>query len=207
VAELFRQQKGKRRKTEMERQSDNARHLALPATGTFPPPLPRSATPSAGEDYRRLRAAHWVRAMGPANDNQRQEIDRLGVGSRHSFEEAWNNAGLYPACRLPRFMTAIAPGTEFLGFRIHRSATASKGSFVGAFDAVENQIVETMDAPKVEAALGEHAAVLEDSLNGMTARQIASERGWGDDKSAEQRAVRAQDRALAALSQVQKRAA
>jgi len=78
VAELFRQQKGKRRKTEQARQDDNARHLSLPATGHFPEPLPRSTTPSSGEDFRRLRAAHWVQAMGPTNDNS-QEIDRLGV--------------------------------------------------------------------------------------------------------------------------------
>lgn len=204
VAELFRQVKGSRRKTEEERQGDNARHLSLPATGGFPEPLPRSTTPSAGEDFRRLRAAHWVQAMMPANDNRRREIDRLGVGGLVSFARARANVGLPPARPCP---TAIARGAEFLGFRIHRSATASKGSFVGAFDAVESQIVSTMDAPKIEGRLGEHAAVLEDSLQGMTARQIAEKRGWGEDKSAEQRAVRAQDRALAALAEVQKRAA
>jgi hypothetical protein len=151
-----------------------------------------------------MRHATMCIAMVPANQNQRCEIDRLGVGGAVPFARARANAGLPPANRCP---TGIARGVEFLGFRQHRSATASKGSFVGAFDAVENQIVETMDAPKVEAALGEHAAVLGDSLDGMTARQIAEKRGWGDDKSAEQRAVRAQDRALAALAEVQKRAA
>ena len=104
-------------------------------------------------------------------------------------------------------MTAIAPGTEFLGFRIHQSATASKGSFVGAFDAVESQIVATMDAPKVEAALGMHAAVLEESLNGMTAREIAAKRGWGDTKPAERKAVAAQDAALDALAEVERKLA
>jgi hypothetical protein len=206
AGELFRQVKGERRKTEQARQDDNARHLAIPATGSFPEPLPRSTVPSSGEDFRRLRAAHWVAAMGPANDNSR-EIDRLGVGSRHSFDEAWSNAGMYPACRVPRFMTGIARGAEFLGFRIHRSATASKGSFVGAFDAVEMQIVSTMDSPQIEAGLGEHAAVLEDSLNGMTARQIAAKRGWGDTKQAERRAVAAQDAALERLAEVEQKLA
>jgi hypothetical protein len=204
VAELFRQPKGERRKTEQERQDDNARHLSLPATGSFPEPIQRSAVPSEGEDFRRLRAAHWVAAMGPANSNQRQEIDRLGVGGLVPFARARANVGLPPAWPAP---TAIAPGAEFLGFRIHRSATASKGSFVGAFDAVETQIVETMDAPKVEDALGEHGQVLDMSIEGATARQIAAEMGFGSTKQAERRAVAAQDAALAALAGVEEKLA
>jgi hypothetical protein len=203
AGELFRQVKGERRKSEQERQGNNARHLALPATGAFPEPCQRSTVPSAGEDYRRLRAAHWVRAMGPANDNS-QEIDRLGVGGLVPFARARANVGLPPANPCP---TGIASGTEFLGFRIHRSATASKGSFVGAPDAVESQIVATMDAPKVEAALGGHAAILEDSLNGLTAREIAVKRGWGGTKQAERKVVAMQDAALAALAEVEEKMA
>jgi hypothetical protein len=202
AAELFRQPKGKRRKSEQERKDDNARHLSLRGSGGFPEPIQRSTVPSVGEDFRRLRAAHWVMAMGPANDNARVNIDRAGVGGQRTFEDAWRNAGLPPACRVPRFMTAIAPGAEFLGFRQHRNATASKGSFVGARDAVESQIVAAMDQPRVDAALGEHGKILDMSIAGMTARQIAAELGWGAGRQGERKAVAAQDAALAALGKM-----
>jgi hypothetical protein len=99
VAELTRQPKGKRRKSEEERQEEASRHLSLPATGSFTEPARRSAMQSEGADYWRLRAAYWVQTFGAANDNRR-EIDRLGLGSRASFDQAWKNAGLYPASRL-----------------------------------------------------------------------------------------------------------
>jgi hypothetical protein len=181
TAELFRQPKGRRRKSEAERQDDNARHLSIRGSGAFPEKFQRCTVPSYGEDFRRLRAAFWVQAMGVANDNRR-DIDRIGVGGRHSFDEAWNNAGLYPACRIPRHITVIAKGAEFLAFRVHSNPTAAKGSFVGAPDAVERQIVETIDAPRIDAALGEHAKLLDLSIAGMTAREIARELGWGETK-------------------------
>ncbi len=144
VAELFRQPKGKRRKSEEERHDDNARHMALRGSGGFPERMQRSATPSAGEDYRRLRAAHWVQAMGPANDNRRV-LDRRKIGAGVRFEDAWKNAGLYPACRLPRFMTAIAPGAEFLAFRVHSNPRATQGSFVGPASGPERAEVRRPD--------------------------------------------------------------
>jgi hypothetical protein len=203
TAELFRQAKGKRRKSEAERRDDNQRHLAIRGSGGFPERMQRSTTPSEGEDFRRLRAAFWARAMGVANDNARVDIDRAGVGGRHSFDEAWRNAGLYPACRISRHITVIAKGAEFMAFRVHSNPTAAKGSFVGAPDAVERQIVETIDAPRTDAALGEHAKVLDMSIAGMTAREIARELGWGETKQAERKAVAAQDAALAALAEVE----
>lgn len=207
AAELFRQPKGSRRKTDEERRADNERHLAIPATGCF---LERSSyieRGSVGEDYRRERAAHWAQALCACNDDRRQEVDRMGLGGRHTFEEAWSSAGLYPACRLPQHRTAMACGAEFLAYRVHSNPTAAKGSFVGATDAVEWQIVETIDAPRIDAALGDHAHVLDMSIAGMTAREIAVGLGWGDGKGGERRAVKAQDAALAALANVEKLAA
>ncbi|MCK1279473.1 hypothetical protein IVB46_30055 [Bradyrhizobium sp. 61] len=64
-----------------------------------------------------------------------------------------------------------------------------------------------MDAPAVARKLGEHAAVLNEALDGLTARQMAAKRGWGDSKAAEQRAIRAQDRAIEALAAAQNLAA
>lgn len=57
-----------------------------------------------------------------------------------------------------------------------------------------------MDAPRVQASLGEHFAVLEASLEGLTARQIADTKGWGRGKAGERKAVAAQDNALEALA-------
>ena len=203
-AELFRQPKGARRTTEMARRGANGRHLALPSTGRFSEPLPRGAVPSSGEDFLRLRVAYWVRAMGPANENRRREIDHLGVGGTVPFDRARANAGLPPAEPCP---TGIARGAEFLGLRIHRNAAAAKGSFVGAPDAVENAIIAKMDMPRIKAALGEHADVIEDSLDGLTARELAAKRGWGSTKQAERKAVVAQDEALVALARVEERMA
>jgi hypothetical protein len=148
-----------------------------------------------------------LQTMTACNDNRRAEIDRLGVGGRHSFDVAWSNAGLYPACRIPRYITVIAKGAEFLAFRVHSNPTAAKGSFVGAPDAAERQIVETIDAPRIDAALGEHARVLDLSIAGMTAREIATQLGLGTAKQGERKAVAAQDAALLALAGLEEKIA
>lgn len=206
TAELFRQPKGKRRKSEAERQDDNARHLSIRGSSGFPEQMQRSAVPSYGEDFRRLRAAHWVQAMGVANDNRR-DIDRIGVGGRHNFDEAWRNAGLYPACRILRHITVIAKGAEFMAFRVHSNPRAMQGGVEGGHDLVERQIIATIDAPRTDAALGEHARVLDLSIAGMTAREIARQLGWGETKRGERKAVAAQDAALMVLAGLEEKMA
>jgi hypothetical protein len=104
-------------------------------------------------------------------------------------------------------VTGIARGATFLAGTFRANKLATPGSFVGASDAVENALVTAIDAPKNEAALGVHAAVLNDSLDGVSARDLAAKRGCGETKSAEQRAVRAQDRALDALAETYRKAA
>jgi hypothetical protein len=202
-AELFRQPKGRRCKSEQDHQDDNARHLSIPATGAFPERSGYVERNSDGADYWRLRHALLLQTLTACNDNRRQDIDRIGVGSGASFDEAWANAGMYPACRIPRYITVIAKGAEFMAYRVHSNPRAAKGSFVGPPDAGERQIVETIDAPRVDAALGVHAQVLDMSIAGLTAREIAAKLGWGDTKAAERRAVAAQDAALAALADVE----
>jgi hypothetical protein len=206
AGELFRQPKGKRRQSDEERQDDNLRHLAIRGCGRFPEPYQRSTTPSEGEDFRRLRAAHWLHAMGAANDN-RIDIDRAGVGTGIVFDDAWRNAGLYPACRIPRHVTVIARGAEFLAYRIHSNPRAMQGGVEGGHDLVERQVIETIDAPRIDVALGEHGRVLDLSIAGMTAREIATEIGWGDTKQAERKAVAAQDAALHALAVLEEKMA
>lgn len=207
TAELFRQPKGKRRKTEQERQDDNARHLAIRGSGSFPERSSYVERGSEGGDYHRQRAARWAQTIAACNDNRRQGIDRMGLGGRHNFEGAWSNAGLYPACRIPRYRVAIAPGAEFLGYRQHSNPRALHGGVEGGHDLVERQIVETIDAPRMDAALGEHGKVLDLSIAGKTAREIAATMGWGDGKAAERRAVKAQDSALAVLAAMEKKLA
>lgn len=143
-----------------------------------------------------------MQAMGVANDNASTSIDRMGVRGRHSFDEAWSNAGLYPACRIPRHVTAIAKGTEFMAYRVHSNPRTMQGGAEGGHDLVERQIVETIDVPRVEAALDAHATVLEMSTAGMTAREISRELGLGDAKQGERKAVAAQDLALEKLAEV-----
>jgi hypothetical protein len=207
VAELTRQPKGKRRKSEGERQEEASRHLSLRGSGRFPESLPYAARASDGADYWRLRHAAMLRAMNAGNDNRRQEIDRLGVGSRTSFDEAWVNAGLPPASRLPAYVTGIARGAEFLAFSVHSNPRAMPGGVEGGHDLVERQLVETIDQPKIDAALGDHTRILDPSAAGMTARQIAVELGLGDTKAAERKVVALQDQALAALASVDEKMA
>jgi hypothetical protein len=201
VAELTRQPKGRRRKSEEERQEDAAGHLSLPATGSFSEPVKRSTTQSEGRDYWRFRHAFMLRAMTAGNDNRREEIDRLGA----SFDQAWKNAGLPPASRLPAHVTGIARGAEFLAFAVH--STKSMDGFEGAHDADERQMIETIDQPEIDAALGEHTRILDLSAAGLTARKIAVELGLGDTKAAERRVVGLQDAALARLAEVEERLA
>jgi hypothetical protein len=205
VAELTRQPKGRRRKSEEEVAQDNERHLSLRGSGGFSEPVKRSTTQSEGRDYWRFRHAFMLRAMNAGNDNRREEIDRLGVGSRASFDQAWTSAGLSPASRLPAYVTGIARGAEFMAFAVH--STKSLDGFEGAHDADERQIIETIDQPKVDAALGKHVRILDLSAAGMTARQIAVELGLGDTKAAERKVVALQDQALAALAAVDEKMA
>lgn len=204
ATELHRQQKGARRKTDEEREADNQRHLSIRGSGKFPEASTYRERGSEGADYQRLRAAHWAQTLCACNDNRRVEIDRAGLGSRATFAEARSNAGLSHAERCP---TGIAPGAEFMGYRQHRSATATKGSFEGPACGPEDALIACLDAPAVRAALGEHLAVLEASLDGATARQIAAANAWGDGKTGERRAVRAQDNALAVLAAMEKKLA
>jgi hypothetical protein len=55
--------------------------------------------------------------------------------------------------------------------------------------------------------LGNHAKVLDLSIAGLTAREIAAKLGWGDTKQAERRAVAAQDAALQALAGLEEKLA
>ncbi|UPJ54690.1 hypothetical protein IVB30_19675 [Bradyrhizobium sp. 200] len=202
--EGYRQSKGARRKSLAELAEESAQILSLRGSGGFPDLSVRSAGPSAGEDFRRLRAAHWVTAMGVDNANARRGMDSLGIGARARFEAARRAVGLPPA---DRGSTVVARGAAFLAGKTRRNKLATPGSFVGPACGPENVMIASLDAPKLEASLGEHAAVLNEALDGLTARQMADKRGWGTGKAAEQRAVRAQDRALAALAEAQKQAA
>ncbi|MBR0863194.1 hypothetical protein ACVIWV_000022 [Bradyrhizobium diazoefficiens] len=204
AAELFRQVKGGRRKSDEEREADNQRHLSIIGSGGFPVASTYRERGSEGEDYRRMRGAHWAQSLCACNDNRRVEIDRAGLGSRATFAAARSNAGLAPAERCP---TGIARGTEFMGYRQHRNVTATPGSFVGPASGPEDALIAALDAPKIRANLGEHFPVLEDSLDGLTAREIAAANGWGNGKAEERRAVKAQDLALAAVASLEKKLA
>jgi hypothetical protein len=202
--EGYRQSKGTRRKSLKALAQDSARHLSLHGVGGFPEVAQYRARHSEGEAYWRIRHATMCHSIVGENEPARREIDQLGIGAAVPFAAARANVGLPPAERCPK---AVARGARFLAGGVSSNETASQGSFVGAPDAAENAMISKIDAPSAEAALGQHTAVLQDSLDGLSAREIAAKRGWGDGKGAEQRAVRAQDRALAALIEVTRKAA
>ncbi|MGY3409519.1 hypothetical protein ACVWZV_005632 [Bradyrhizobium sp. GM5.1] len=183
---------------------ESAQHLSLRGSGGFPERSSYAERGSGGADAWRMRHARMCELIAGPYNGRRLELDRLGVGARASFQAARSAVGLAPAERAP---TVVARGAVFLAGKTRRNVLATEGSFVGAPDAAENAFVATMDAPAVARQLGEHAAVLNDAMDGLTARQIAAKRGWGNGKAAEQRAVRAQDKALEALAEAQKQAA
>jgi hypothetical protein len=82
-----------------------------------------------------------------------------------------------------------------------------QGGVEGVHDLVERQIIATIDAPRTDAALGEHARVLDLSIAGMTAREIARQLGWGETKRGERKAVAAQDAALMVLAGLEEKMA
>ena len=202
--EGYRQSKGSRRKSLKVLSEASADHLALRGSGAFPERSRYRENNSGGADYWRTRHAVTMTAMVGQNQEARVEMDRRGLGSLAPFAQARSNAGLPPAERGP---TVVARGAGFLAGTVAKNELATEGSFVGAPDAFENAMVAKIDAPRIETALGGHAEVLRDSLDGMTARELAAQRGWGNSKGAEERAVRAQDRALTALAQVQRKMA
>jgi hypothetical protein len=204
IVELRRQVKGARRKTENERSKEANRHLQARSTGNLPSLALYAASKSDGEAYWRMRHATMCHAMLAANDSKRIETVRLGVDGQVLFHMARENACLAEA---PRGPTVVARGAEFVAGRIGANAGAAKGGVWGGHSAVEDRIIAAIDAPRVKASLGANADVLEDSLDGLTAKQIASKRGWGDGKAAERRAVAAQDAALEALADVEQKLA
>ncbi|MGM4954353.1 hypothetical protein ACT4MK_03230 [Bradyrhizobium barranii] len=66
-------------------------------------------------------------------------------------------------------------------------------------------LIAGLDAPNMRAGLGEHFHVLEESLDGLTARGIAAANGWGDRKAGEPKAVATEDLALAASAALEKK--
>ncbi|MET4251967.1 hypothetical protein [Bradyrhizobium sp. 61] len=202
--EGYRQSKGARRKSQIELAEESAQHLSLRGSGGFPERSSYVERGSGGDDAWRMRHARMCDLIAGLYNGRRSEIDRLGIGARASFEAARSAVGMDPAERGP---TVVARGAVFLAGKTRRNVLAAEGSFVGAPDAAENAIVAAMDAPAVARKLGEHAAVLNEALDGLTARQMAAKRGWGDSKAAEQRAIRAQDRAIEALAAAQNLAA
>jgi len=127
----YRHEHGKRRRSEADKQEDAARCLSLPATGQ----LPSTTFKATGR---------------PCSYNVL--LHRLGVSGFYNFDEAWANAGLYPACRVPRHMVGIARGVQFMAGRVRRNACAS-GSFVGPASGPEHALIAGLDLPRVAAAL------------------------------------------------------
>jgi hypothetical protein len=179
AGEQYRQPLGKRPKSDSELREDAGRYLALPAAYAL----------NTGQNAQRA-------PYRPANDNGAL-LHNLRISGAYTFAQAWVNAGLYPACRVPMFMVGIARGCTFMGGRTRRNATAAEGSFVGPACGPEDAWIAAIDGPRIAAELGEHAEVLQQSLSGTTARELG-----GGTKAGERRAVKAQDAALAALARL-----
>jgi hypothetical protein len=183
--------RGARAEPESDRREDGERHLRIRATGSLPPAT-RYEGCQHGDVYWRMRHAAMCGNMCAVNDNAWVLI-QLGLDGRHTFAQARANAGLAPATRCG---AAVAKGAEFVGGKID----ANKGSNRSmAVNRVEDRVIYDIDARRRDKALGAHAQVLQASLLGLTAGDIAASNGWGTTKAAERKAVAAQDAALLAL--------
>jgi len=118
TAEKYRQSKGGRRQAKARRSDSNSRHLAVPATGRFPEHSRYVERGSQGEDFRRHRAAYWVKSM-PLWAPTTGPVVRL------------------EAC--------CATGAGFMGQRVHGSASASRAGCYGVPGAVEDAMIALID--------------------------------------------------------------
>lgn len=118
TAGKYRQNKGSRRQAKAKQTDLNSRHLDLPATGAFPDRSTYRERGSHGEDFRRQRAAYWVKSM-PLWTPIPGPVERLE-----------------PGC-------AIDAG--FMGQRVHGSASAARAGCYGDPGAVEDRLIDSID--------------------------------------------------------------
>ena len=187
--------KGGRRKTARELSAKSSEHaewfLSLRGTGKMPPAwVPDTRYPSACRVLARFRAASGGYVVP---SRLRDLLARHGIDGERTLEQC---AEANPQARVTRGKTVIANGAGFISGRTESNEGASRGSSVGAPDAAEVAMITAMDAG---SAFKRMADVLEMAVTGMTMREIAVAKNWGNTKQAERKAVVEVDAAIAEL--------
>lgn len=189
----YKKPKGSRRKTSRALAADNNAHgswlMSLSCTGRMPPAwVPDTRYPSACHVLTRLTAA----AVGYVVPSKlRDLLASHGVDGTRTLEQC---ADANPQANVTRCKPGMAWKVDFLCGKPDANAMATEGSFVGAPDAAEMAMIAAIDA-------NGHAVpdVLDMALAGMTMREIAAAKNWGNTKQAERKAVLEVDAAIAEL--------
>lgn len=191
----YRHAKGGRRKTGKDLSSDDTSHanwiMSLRGTGTMPPAwVSDTRYQSVCGMFLRLAAAVVGFVMPSKN---REFLASYGVDGTRSLEQC---AESNPQAAVKRCRPGMAYKVEFLCGKPDSGGTATEGSFVGAPDAAEMTMIAAIDA---DGSYEKMPIVLEMALLGMTMKEIAKARNWGDTKQAERKAVLEVDAAIAEL--------
>lgn len=197
----YRHAKGGRRKTARELSAKSSEHaewfLSLSGIGKMPPAwVPDTRYPSTCHVMTRLTAA----AVGYVVPSKlRDLLASHGVDGTRTLEQC---ADANPQANVTRCKPGMAWKVDFLCGKPDANAMAAEGSFVGAPDAAETAMIAAIDA-------NGHAVpdVLDMALAGMTMREIAAAKGRKPTKGGEEWAVRAVDRAITDLKNMQRDAA
>jgi hypothetical protein len=191
----YRHAKGGRRKTARELSAKSSEHaewfLSLRGTGKMPPAWVQDTRyPSACRVLARFAAADLGYVVP---SKLRDMLAGHGVDGTRTLQQC---AEANPQATVTRGKTVIANGAGFLSGRTESNEGASQGSFVGAPDAAEMSMIAVIDAARASDRM---ADVLDMALAGMTMREIAAAKNWGNTKQAERKAVVEVDAAIAEL--------
>jgi hypothetical protein len=189
----YKKPKGSRRKTSKALAAGNNAHgtwlMSLRGIGKMPPAwVPDTRYPSACHVLVRLTAA----AVGYVVPSKlRDLLASHGVDGTRTLEQC---AEANPQANVTLCKPGMAWKVDFLCGKPDANAMATEGSFVGAPDAAEMSMIAAIDA-------NGHAVpdVLDMALAGMTMREIATAKNWGNTKQAERKAVLEVDAAIAEL--------
>lgn len=191
----YKKPKGSRRKTSRALAADNNAHgswlLSLRGAGRLPPAwVPDTRHQSVCRVLSRLTAA----AVGYVTPSRlRGLLARHGVDGTRTLEQCRESN---PSATMTRCKPGIAWKVDFLCGKPDTNAMAAEGSFVGAPDAAEMTLIAAIDAGDTKERM---ADVLDMALAGMTMREIAVAKEWGNTKQAERKAVVEVDAAIAEL--------
>ncbi len=195
--ERYRKPKGGRRRTSISLSKKNAEHarwfMTLRGIGSLPAAwVPDTRYPSFGAVFGLLKTTYdaMVR-VGPKSENR----DLLKWLEVHGSQTLAQSIEANPEAKVTLCKPGVAWKVDFLSGKPDGNAMATEGSLVGPKDAAETAMVSAMDSRAATETMDE---ALEMAIAGMTAKEIATTKGWHG-KHGERKALLEIDAAIASL--------